>query len=87
MTAYPVIPPSECDTAITLILPSAWVSELNELSHAGHQSRLGYIRSRLRRAMDADLEIMRGHIKRAVMYRDAVENGGEGGFSHWEESY
>ena len=87
MTAYPVVPPSECDTAITLILPSAWVSELNELSHAGHQSRLGYIRSRLRKAMDADLKIMRDKIRRTVLYRDAVENGSEGGLSSWEDSY
>jgi hypothetical protein len=37
--------------------------------------------------MDADFEIMREHIKRAVMYRDAVENGSEGGLSSWEDSY
>ncbi|MBL6935024.1 MAG: hypothetical protein ISR48_06380 [Alphaproteobacteria bacterium] len=71
------------DFAIKLNVPSEWASELNTLSHASQTTRLGYIRSKLREAMDKDFTQLNGQIEKQKMFRD----GGESGEYQWEDSY
>ena len=67
------------DFAIRLLLPSSWATELNTLSHASETSRLGYIRSKLRRAMDEDMTLLNGQIEKQKIFRERQ--------IQWEDSY
>ncbi len=94
MNRYPTVKPSECDTRLTLILPENWVLELNALSHACHQSRLAYIRSRLRKTMNDDLELMEKQVERHILFQDAQSidadvprHAEERELMRWESSY
>jgi hypothetical protein len=63
----------ESNFSIKLLVPNAWVPELNKLSHAAETSRLRYIRSRLRKGMDEDLSLLKEQIETHEMFRDAQD--------------
>ena len=94
MNRYPTVKPSECDTRLTLILPEEWVGELNALSHAAHLSRLAYMRSRLRKTMDEDMELLEKQVETHLLFQDAQvidpdmpRHPEERELLQWESSY
>lgn len=68
---------------IKLILPSAWVPDLDMMAHVMGISRLEYIRSKLRTGMDEDLEKYDFELRASKKFRQKYENPELNRFRKW----